>query len=292
MVIFLQKGDRGKICDAENEHADLLGRRLRTHDAHLFGRFYLSTMPKCVIFDLDGTLAESKQPLEAHMADLLAKLLAKTNVAVASGGALPQFLKQVVARMPQSAEMARLYLLPTSGAAMYAWRDGGWDKIYEERIPEQDAETIMKAVREAAEATGLVDFSEPSWGERIEYRGSEVTLSVLGQEAPVAEKKVWDPDKKKRRALREAIAGRLPKGYQAGMGGSTSIDVTRIGADKAYGIRQLARRLGIKEEEMLYVGDELIEGGNDEAALSTKAQIHPVKNPHDTEQLILTLLSK
>ena len=58
---------------------------------------------KLIIFDLDGTLTESKQPLTGEMAALVAKLLAVKKVAVASGGALPQFLKQVFARLPTDA---------------------------------------------------------------------------------------------------------------------------------------------------------------------------------------------
>ena len=76
-------------------------------------------MTKLIIFDLDGTLAESKQPLTDEMAALVARLLAATRVAVISGGALSQFLKQVVAMLPVDANLANLYLLPTSGAALY-----------------------------------------------------------------------------------------------------------------------------------------------------------------------------
>lgn len=249
------------------------------------------TMPPLVMFDLDGTLAESKQPIDRAMAHLLARLLARAKVAVVSGGALPQFLKQVVARLDQDAALTNLYLLPTSGAALYEYRNGGWDKIYEERISEADAARIEAAAREGAEVSGAIDFSEPAWGERIEYRGAQVTLSALGQEAPVAEKKAWDPDKSKRRALQKEIDARLPEGFTALMGGATSIDITRAGIDKAYGIRQLAARLSIPESSVLYVGDELTEGGNDAPAFSTEAQTAPVASPAETLRLIGALLA-
>ncbi len=76
-------------------------------------------MNPLVIFDLDGTLAESKQPLTKEMALLLANLLSSTKVAIVSGGALPQFLTQIVAQLPLDANLPNLYLLPTSGAALY-----------------------------------------------------------------------------------------------------------------------------------------------------------------------------
>ncbi len=246
-------------------------------------------MPPLIIFDLDGTLAESKQPLTPLMAGLVAQLLEKTKVAVVSGGALPQFLKQVVAQLPHDAKLENLYLLPTSGAALYEWTNGGWDKIYEERFSETEAYQIDSAMRDAARETGLVDFSEPAWGERIEYRGGEVSFSVLGQQAPIAEKKAWDPDHAKRRMLQAVIAARLPD-FAVGMGGATTIDVTKKGVDKAYGIHQLSTRLNIPESKMIYVGDELVAGGNDEAAFRTDVQTRAVKDPADTAKLIELLL--
>lgn len=246
-------------------------------------------MPKLVIFDLDGTLTESKEPLTRDMATLLARLLAATKVAVVSGGALPQFLKQVVDRLPNGVNFAQLYLLPTSGAALYERQNDDWNKIYEERLSETEARTIETAMRSVAEETGLINFSEPAWGERIEYRGGQVTMSALGQHAPLEEKKAWDPTHAKRRALQAALAARLPE-FSVGMGGATTIDVTRRGVDKAYGIRQLCERLGISQSDALYVGDELVAGGNDEAVFKTKVETKSVKGPGDTICFIEVLL--
>lgn len=254
-------------------------------------------MYKLIIFDLDGTLAESKQPLTSEMAALVSQLLSVTRVAVISGGALPQFLKQVVARLPGDADLANLYLLPTSGAALYEYHplasfgigDGEWHKVYEERLSEKEAATIETTMREVAKETGLIDFSERSWGERIEYRGGQVTLSALGQQAPLDLKKAWDPDHAKRRALQAALAERLPE-FSAGIGGATSIDVSRRGVDKAYGVRRLCERLGIPESEALYVGDELERGGNDEAVYTTAVPTTSVADPADTIRLIRGIL--
>ena len=246
---------------------------------------------KLIIFDLDGTLAESKLALTAEMAGLVAKLLAATRVAVISGGALSQFLKQVVSQLPVEVNLANLYILPTSGAALYEFRDDNWKKIYEERLSEKDKDIIETAMTSAAKDTGIINFSDRSWGERIEYRGGQVTLSALGQQAPITLKKAWDQDHAKRHAFRDALAERLPE-YSVSIGGVTSIDVTKKGVDKAYGIHKLCERLGIDESEALYVGDELESGGNDEAVYKTSVQTKSVATPADTEHLIEKLLSK
>ncbi len=246
-------------------------------------------MPKIILFDLDGTLTESKQPLTSEMAALLATLLDRTRVAVISGGALQQFLKQVVECLPASANFTNLYLLPTSGAALYAWQNNAWNKIYEERLSENEMEKIEKAMHEASAETGLIDFSKTAFGERIERRGGQVSLSALGQQAPLALKKEWDPNKTKRRVLQSTLASRLPE-FSVGMGGATTIDVTKKDIDKAYGLRQLCRLLGVAESDALYVGDELEKGGNDEAIFKTNAQSRAVLSPAETAHLITSLI--
>jgi HAD superfamily hydrolase (TIGR01484 family) len=247
---------------------------------------------KLIIFDLDGTLAESKQPLTSEMADLLAKLLAHMPVGIISGGALSQFLKQVVGQLPSDANLSNLYLLPTSGAALYEYRNDDWQKVYEERLSEKDKDVIEKAVQEGAEETGVINFSDKAWGERIEYRGGQVSFSALGQQAPVALKKEWDPTHSKRRTLQEAIQKLLPPRFTAAIGGMTTIDVTKTGVDKAYGVHQLCERLKIKEPDALYVGDELSAGGNDEAVFKTEVKTEGVANPLQTEKLIKLLLNR
>ena len=248
-------------------------------------------MQKLIVFDLDNTLTESKAPLTRSMAHLLERLLVRAKVAIISGGAFPQFISQVVARLSPDAPLANLYLLPTSGASLYEWKHSAWQKVYEERISETDAAKIETAMKEGAKTSGVIDFDEPAWGARIEYRGGQVSYSALGQEAPVAEKKAWDPDHRKRRALRAAIAAGLPHGYVAAMGGSTTIDVTKRGVNKAYGIHQLSERLHIPEKEMLYVGDELVAGGNDEIVFTTEIETKAVTSPTGAARFIGQILA-
>ncbi|MFZ2500544.1 MAG: HAD-IIB family hydrolase [Minisyncoccia bacterium] len=247
-------------------------------------------MTKLVIFDLDGTLAESKQQLTSGMAEQLSRLLAVTKVAIISGGALSQFLKQVVAQLPVGTELANLYLLPTSGAALYEFQNDDWKKIYEERLSEKEKDTIEAAMMIAIEKTKTIDLAKPAWGDRVEYRGGQVSLSALGQHAPIAEKKAWDPDHSKRHALQAMIAERLPA-FSVKIGGMTTIDVTKRNIDKAYGVHQLCERLRIREEDSLYVGDELGDGGNDEAVYKTDVHARSVKDPIETAYLIESLLA-
>ena len=76
-------------------------------------------MKKLIVFDLDGTIAESKLSLDAEMSALLRDLLSIVKVAVISGGNWPQFEKQFVSNLPHDANLKKLSLLPTCGTKFY-----------------------------------------------------------------------------------------------------------------------------------------------------------------------------
>src|SRR3546814_3425673 len=83
-------------------------------------------MKQLIAFDLDGTLAGSKQPLDTAMGEALADLLDVVDVAVISGGDWPQFEKQVASRLPTRANIARLWLMPTDGERYLDAAAGLW----------------------------------------------------------------------------------------------------------------------------------------------------------------------
>ena len=246
-------------------------------------------MPKAVVFDMDETLAESKRPVTNEMASALAHLLTRVPVAVISGGKREILVENLVSRLPEDADLSNLYLLPTCGAALYTCDDLS-HPVYEERLTDDEMERIEDGIRRAIEATNLIDLSTPSFGERIERRISQVTLSARGQSAPLREKLAWDPDRMKRPVLRDAIAKELPE-FSVKTGGTTSFDITKRGIDKAYGVRRLSEHLSIPIIDMLYVGDALFPGGNDEVVTETGIGTRETSGPEETLRIVEELLA-
>jgi HAD superfamily hydrolase (TIGR01484 family) len=239
-------------------------------------------MKSLVIFDLDGTLALSKSSLDAEMAALLNRLLGTVAVAIISGGAWAQFEKQVLAFLPHSERLNRLSLLPTCGTKYYRY-DGVWKKLYSEDFSGEEKKTIIDAINKAVAETGFK--AENHWGDVIEDRDSQITFSALGQQAPLAEKDKWDSDFAKRKTIMAVLAPMIPK-FSIQSGGATSIDVTRPGIDKAYGVRKLHETLGIAIQDMIFVGDALFPGGNDYPAEQAGAESIRVRDPHETKRVI------
>ena len=205
-----------------------------------------------------------------------------------SGGDWPQFYKQVASRLPKRADLSKLWLMPTTGTKLYIHRKGEWKPVYADLFDDEQKAKILKAFDQSIDATGFVP--DQTWGERIEDRGSQITFSALGQQAPLDAKERWDPDFAKRKIIQTNLRKRLP-GLSINMGGATSIDVTRAGVDKAYGLKKLRDQSGIPLDAMLFVGDAIFPGGNDYPAKELGLDTVRVRDPHDTLSVIATAVA-
>lgn len=244
-------------------------------------------MKKLIVFDLDGTLAESKSSLDSKMSALLHELLGVAKVAVISGGGWAQFEKQLLSNLPYDERLVNLSLLPTCGTKFFRYT-GDWKQLYSEDLTACEKAKITSSLQKAVAAAGF--NPEKVWGEVIEDRGSQITFSALGQQAPLEEKDKWDPDFTKRRKIKAILDTLIPE-FSVRMGGTTSIDVTKPGIDKAYGIGKLRDILGISLEEMIYIGDALFPGGNDYPAEQTGVVCIPVRGPQETKPVTEAIIA-
>ncbi len=246
-----------------------------------------------VIFDLDGTLTETKGYMKKDMAELLAKLLEKKKVAVIGGGKYSLFKTQFVSHFKYPKEILRnLFLFPTTSTAFYRYK-GGWKQVYRLELSKRDRDRIKKAFKEVFKMAG---YSHPAkvYGKVIEDRGTQVTFSALGQDvvAILGEKqgvKLKDKWKKENTPLKLKMAKMMQKllpDLEVHSAGYTSIDVTQKGIDKAYGVRQIEKHLHIPVKKMVFVGDALYPGGNDYAARKSGVDCVQVAGPDETMDFI------
>jgi hydroxymethylpyrimidine pyrophosphatase-like HAD family hydrolase len=104
------------------------------------------------------------------------------------------------------------------------------------------------------------------------------------------EKKKWDSDFVKRKKIKSIVDALLPE-FSVRMGGATSVDVTKPGIDKAYGIRKLRDALGISLKEMIFIGDALFAGGNDYPAEQAGVVSIPVQGPNETKRVVEAIIA-
>jgi phosphomannomutase len=249
-----------------------------------------SIAKRVVIFDLDGTLTESKADLDKEMASLISKLLQLTYVAVTSGCSFEQLQNQFLSRLPRGANLCNLLLFPTCSASGYYYNKGRgrFSLAYSNVLSENAVKrTLLSFERVFAE----ISYVHPrkTYGPVFENRGSQLTFSALGQKAPLRLKQKWDPDRKKRRKIRRLLKTKLPD-FEITIGGTTSIDVTRKGVNKTLCVRKLKQHLHVERKDMLFVGDALFRGGNDYIMKSTGIRCISVSGPKETKKLITRIL--
>jgi HAD superfamily hydrolase (TIGR01484 family) len=247
---------------------------------------------KLITFDLDDTLAVSKAPMSDRMGELLCKLLDSYHVAIISGGKVEQFLTQVVDRLEATPEQfAKLHLMPTCGTRYYRYNVSkkDWQKKYAEDLSKEEKANIAEVLEMSAKELGL--WAKNPTGDIIEDRGSQVTYSALGQQAKVEDKYAWsEKNAEAKLKLRSLVAERLPK-LEVRLGGTTSVDITRIGIDKAYGMQKLIDELKLEKDEILFIGDKLDEGGNDYPVKAMGVDTIAVERWEDTALVLEGILA-
>ncbi len=250
-----------------------------------------------IVFDLDGTLAETKSTITPAMAALLRKLLAGKKVAVIGGGSYELFQDQLLHHLKASEKtVSNLFLFPTTATAFYRYQSGRWEKIYAKKLGRAQKKSIQRAFKEVLAELNYVP-PKKVYGKTLEDRGAEMTYSFLGQDVVaklgkkgVTLKKVWT---KKHEGLKlkvaEMVQQKLPS-LEVRAAGFTSIDVTKKGIDKAYGIHEIRKILKVPIKKMIFIGDALRPGGNDYAAKQTGVDCIAVKGPGETQRVIIRVL--
>ena len=266
--------------------------------SQLPGRFLNKLKRKdLIVFDLDGTLAPTKTPMDKKMSELITKLLQIKKVAVIGGGKYELFKMQLLQPLTAATHLLKnLFLFPTTSTSFYRYR-GGWKKVYEHRLSKAERALIKKTFRRVFAEIGY-QHPQKTYGKIIEDRGTQVTFSALGQEVVkvlgkrkgVALKEKW---KRENTPVKLTIAKRmskyLPK-LEVRAAGHTSVDVTKKGIDKAYGLKQIEKYVRVPIRKMLFVGDAIFPGGNDYAVTKTSIDYLKITQPQDTKKIISALL--
>ena len=243
---------------------------------------------KGLIFDLDGTLAPSKSEPLLEMQKTFCEALQHFNIAIVSGATFSQFIKQFVGHLP-CADFSKLLLMPTNGAAMYVFENGSWKCLEDHTLSTEEISEITKVLESAMEKFNIPHTTE--YGIQIENRGPQVTFSGCGQEAPISVKEKWDPEMALRTQVAEYVRPLLPN-FEVRVAGMTSVDVTKKGMDKAYAVRKILTYWNLEKKDVLYVGDALYPGGNDELAATVGEPTFKVKDPIQTEKLLRSLIEE
>ena len=250
-----------------------------------------------VVFDLDGTLIHTKSPMDSEMSQLLVRLLAIKKVAIIGGGKYSIFQELFLRKLkcPKNL-LEKLALFPVTGTAFYKYSNG-WKQVYSLRLTASEVAKIRKAFEDTFKEMGY-EHPKKTYGELIENRESQVSFSVFGQDIVrvlghkgVEMKARWSKtNSKTKMKIAKLMAKKLPN-LEVKAAGFTTIDVTKKGIDKAYGIQQMQKYLKVPISKMFFVGDAMFKGGNDHAVVKTGVDFMATNGPEETKKIISKILN-
>mgnify|MGYP001573687013 FL=1 len=252
-----------------------------------------------IVFDLDGTLTPTKAPMDSPMAVLFTRLLAIKKVVVIGGGKYGIFKTQLLQQLKAPKPLLKnLFLFPATATSFYIYKSG-WENVYALHLSKTEKDKIKKAFHDVFRDIGYI-HPKKIYGRVIEDRGTQITFSALGQDVVamlgkkrgVAMKVKWlHENRDLKMKIGNMMAKLLPE-LEVHVAGFTSIDITRKGIDKAYGLEQIKNHLHVNIKDMLFVGDAIFPGGNDYQIVKTGVDYISVSGPVQTKSIIRGLLKQ
>jgi HAD superfamily hydrolase (TIGR01484 family) len=249
---------------------------------------------KLIAFDQDDTLNVTKQPVPPEMAELLTKLTEKFEICVISGTNFEVMKLNEPDRMVElggatDKNLEKVHIMSNTGTQYWHFAKGEWKREYAHFLSDEQIKKISESLEKAARK---LDYWVEGIEDIVENRGSQITYSALGQWADPKDKYAWDPDLKKRKAIVKLIEPELKNtNVEIKIGGTTSIDVTLPGIDKAYAMRELMKATGFKQDEILFIGDKLQPGGNDYAVKEMGIDAIEVRDWKETANILRGILA-
>ena len=225
----------------------------------------------CFIFDVDGTLTDARQPMDAEFEAFFKSWMQNKNVYLVSGSDLEKIEEQI----PENILLKCKGIFSCMGNEY--WRGG--ELVYQKEFElEDDALKWLSSKIDKSE----FDYRKPP---HFEFRSGSINFSVVGRGASKYLRDfyyVWDETNKEREKIAQEFNKRFKKKYsvEALLGGQISLDIQKIGSDKGQVLKHL------KYDNIIFFGDRCYEGGND-FALAKKCNTYwQVEGWKDTKKII------
>jgi len=243
---------------------------------------------KVMIADVDDTICESTKVIKKDMIKAIVRLAESgTKIVFISGSTVDQIYWQI-------SPFIRVdhYLVGTSGsAAEFVSKEGVRTKLFKKEFSKDQRNKVLEAFEDLIVCHLVYPMTTKE--DQLQDRGTQITFSCLGRNAPKEAKKLFDPDKIIRSRWVRFIKDRLGDKhleYSINMGGTTSIDVTLAGIDKASGIRDVLAIIKESPENCIFLGDNIDPGGNDYPATIVIKRFHKVKSLEDSVEILNQIL--
>ena len=205
---------------------------------------------RLICFDLDGTLTQHKTPLSPENRAVLDSLRQHYQLVMCGGGSCERIYNQM---NQYPIDILGNYSMQESRV------EDGQLKIIRQETVHPDTARVLAICAALRQKYGYTEYE----GESVEFHPSGMmTFGLLGTKADKASKLAFDPDKRKRQAMFREVCDSFPQ-YAVFIGGTTSFDLAELKFNKYSAVMRYAREHGFTKDQVLFVGDDLGDGGND-----------------------------
>lgn len=247
-------------------------------------------MKKILLFDVDGTIAESGQKISPYTLTIIQKLKDKYDIGIVGGGKLDKILEQLSSRD----NIFHHYF--TECGCVYHKNDGtNLVPVYIKNLRNHKLyPKINILVKTCLSFLSTVDYLVT--GYFIDLRNGIIYVSLIGMTA-TNEERAYFMDLDKKNNYREKLV-KLLKHDCKKLGIADTVTVCeggRVGIaiyPNEYDKIQVLDIVLADYSEIHYFGDKYKEDGNDYHIITDRRVIgHPVDSVEDTEKILLTLLN-
>ena len=234
---------------------------------------------KIIAMDLDGTLTQHKEGLTPKNRETLNALAKKYKLLMVGAGTVMRIFNQL--------EKYPIDVIGNYGLQYGKYdTDSGEMKIERDITFPVDKERVEKLVSDMRVKYGFTEYR----GDNVQYHPSGcITFPVLGTEAIQADKLSFDPDRKKRRAIYPEVVEAFSD-YSVFVGGSSSFDMAPKPYNKYYALDLYCKENGLSHENVVYIGDDYGQGGNDESVYLSDFNYLTIDNYLDFPEIVAELL--
>lgn len=193
---------------------------------------------KTFVFDVDGTLTKPRQKILLSTKQLLINLSQLYDVYILGAGCKKRIQKQLD--------------LKTNNILIYD--NYGNDKNF----IKEDINIIKEKTNIIRNLFQLKIYK----GQSLDINKTRITFALLGTKALLKDKLKFDPNQSIRNKILPTFKEFLPN-YEIIIGGTSSFDILPLNINKAYGIKRICKEHNLKQQNIIYIGDDFNPHGND-----------------------------
>ncbi|KAL7721968.1 Phosphomannomutase [Entamoeba marina] len=237
-----------------------------------------------MIFDMDGTLTKSRNPITKEMKEFLQEASKKVDLAVVSGSDLPKLKEQ----LGNDVGTYFKYVFSENGLVAYENNELIGKSSFKDYIGQNPYNSLVNFV---LKEIALIDIPIKT-GTFVELRTGNLNVCPIGRNCSQQEREdFFEYDKQHH--VREKLISKLQKEFSSlnliyAIGGQISFDCFPAGWDKTYCLNYVKD----KYSTLHFFGDRTMIGGNDyEIAHSPIiTQSHQVSGPEEVRSIMTKML--